>query len=133
MSPILEAPVTHVLRNEAEYRDAVEAVDQLLALHPAEGSPESDRLELLSILVKAYEDQNEPDWPDASPQEVVDLMLEQKGMTRADLAEAMGSRGRVSDFFTGIRPRLSTNQIRNLRALLGIPADLLLPALNETR
>ena len=54
------------------------------------------------------------------------FMLEQKGMTRADLADAMGGRSRVSDFFRGVRP-LSTGQIKILRELLGIPADLLLP------
>ena len=46
-------------------------------------------------------------------------------MTRADLAELMGGRSRVSDFFKGVR-QLSTSQIKALRERLGIPADLLL-------
>ena len=52
-------------------------------------------------------------------------MLEQKGMGRADLAEIMGGRSRVSEFFNGKR-ELSKAQIEALRDKLGIPADLLL-------
>jgi HTH-type transcriptional regulator/antitoxin HigA len=60
-----------------------------------------------------------------TPQDVVDFMLDQKGMSRADLAEVMGGRSRVSEFFSGKR-ELSRGQIEALRDKLGIPADLLL-------
>lgn len=60
-----------------------------------------------------------------TPQGVVDFMLEQKGMAWAELAEVMGGRRRVSNFFQGKRP-LSRGQMVALRDLLGIPADLLL-------
>jgi HTH-type transcriptional regulator/antitoxin HigA len=46
-------------------------------------------------------------------------------MTRTELAEVMGGRSRVSDFFSGKR-ELSKRQIEALRDKLGIPADLLL-------
>jgi HTH-type transcriptional regulator/antitoxin HigA len=52
-------------------------------------------------------------------------MLEQHGMTRADLVPILGSKSRVSEFFAGKRP-LSVSQIKALRDALGIPADLLL-------
>jgi HTH-type transcriptional regulator/antitoxin HigA len=52
-------------------------------------------------------------------------MLEQRGMSRADLAELMGGRSRVSEFFSGKR-ELSKGQIATLRDVLGIPADLLM-------
>lgn len=60
-----------------------------------------------------------------SPQSVVAFMLEQRGMTRAELHAAMGGKARVSEFFAGKR-RLSVEQIRALRDLLRIPADLLI-------
>lgn len=60
-----------------------------------------------------------------TPQSVVEFMLEQRGMTRAELAPLMGGRSRVSDFFAGKR-RLSMEQVRALRDALGIPADLLI-------
>lgn len=49
----------------------------------------------------------------------------QNEMSRADLADVMGGRSRVSDFFKGKR-ELSRRQIEGIRDLLGIPADLLL-------
>jgi HTH-type transcriptional regulator / antitoxin HigA len=52
-------------------------------------------------------------------------MLEQKGMTRADLHRLMGGKARVSEFFAGKRA-LSVAQIRALHRELGIPSDLLL-------
>jgi HTH-type transcriptional regulator/antitoxin HigA len=52
-------------------------------------------------------------------------MLEQKGLTRADLEEVMGGKSRVSEFFSGKR-ELSKSQVEVLRSMLGIPADILL-------
>ena len=79
-----------------------------------------------SVLVEAYEDEHDPlDEAGGSPQSVVGFMLEQRGLTRADLHQAMGGKARVSEFFAGKR-RLSIEQIRALRDLLHIPADLLI-------
>ena len=61
-----------------------------------------------------------------TPQAIVEFMLEQKGMSRADLADVMGGKSRVSEFFGGKR-ELSVNQVRALRETLGVPADLLIP------
>jgi len=115
----------HVLRTPAQYRTAVSEIDRLLDLDPKRGTPEFDRLELLSLLVQAYEDEHVPE-PDApTPQDAVDFALEQRGLTRAALTEHMGGRSRVSDFFAGKRA-LSTAQIKTLRKLLKLPADLLI-------
>jgi HTH-type transcriptional regulator/antitoxin HigA len=115
----------HVLRNQREFKAAVEEIDDLLDRGPRRGSEEYERLEFLSVLVKAYEDEHDPVDEAGTPQSVVSFMLEQKGRTRADLAPLMGGRGRVSEFFSGKR-RLSIDQIRKLRDELGIPADLLI-------
>jgi HTH-type transcriptional regulator/antitoxin HigA len=116
----------HVLRNAREYRTAVAEIDRLLDADPKRGSEAHDRLEFLSVLVQAYEDAHDPiDDARSSPQSVVSFMLEQRGMTRAELAPLMGGKARVSEFFSGKR-RLSIEQIRSLRDTLGIPADLLI-------
>ncbi len=126
MATLLDFTKPHVLRSEDEYDAAVREIDALLDRNPAPGTDEHDLLEFLTVLVQAYESEHYPDEMFATtPQAVVDFMLEQKGMTRAQLAEPMGGRSRVSDFFNGKRP-LSRNQIETLRDLLGIPADLLL-------
>lgn len=116
----------HVLRNAREYRAAVAEIDQLLDADPKRGTEAYDRLEFLSVLVEAYEDEHDPfDESGGTPQSVVAFMLEQRNMTRSELAPIMGGKARVSEFFAGKR-RLSVAQIRALRETLGIPADLLI-------
>lgn len=123
---LLDFSTPHVLRNAREYRAAVTEIDRLLDADPKRGTPDHERLEFLSVLVEAYEDEHDPlDEAGGSPQSVVAFMLEQRGLTRADLHKAMGGKARVSEFFAGKR-RLSIEQIRALRDLLHIPADLLI-------
>ena len=123
---LLDFSTPHVLRNAREYRAAVSEIDRLLDAEPKRGTPDHERLEFLSVLVEAYEDEHDPlDEAGGSPQSVVAFMLEQRGLTRADLHAAMGGKARVSEFFAGKR-RLSIEQIRALRDLLHIPADLLI-------
>lgn len=126
MATMLDFSRPHVLRNEDEYVAALKEIDVLLDADARAHSAEYERLEFLSVLVKAYEDEHYP-FEDASPTDVIDFMLEQKGKARGDLAEWMGGRSRVSDFYNGKRP-LSLGQIKRLNAALGIPADLLLQA-----
>ena len=125
MSELLDFTKPHVLRNQAEYAAAVAAIDQLLDQDPSPASEAYERLEFLSVLVQAYENTHFPVLEDATPQALVDFMLEQKGLVRADLAPWMGSKSRVSEFFSGTR-KLSIGQITALKKYLGIPADLLI-------
>jgi HTH-type transcriptional regulator / antitoxin HigA len=115
----------HILRNAREYRAAVTEIDRLLDRDPARASDAYERLEFLSVLVADYEDRHAPLDERGTPQSIVDFMLEQRGMTRAELAPLLGGRGRVSEFFAAKR-RLSITQIQRLREALGIPADLLI-------
>ena len=124
-SAALDFRKPHVLRNARGHRAAVAEIDRLLDVDPQRGTEAYDRLEFLSVLVAAYEDTHDPIDERGTPQSVIDFMLEQRGMTRADLAPLMGGRARVSEFFSGKR-RLSVTQIRRLREELGIPADLLI-------
>ena len=115
----------HVLRGEAEYDAAVREIDGLLDADPEPGSEAYERLEFLSVLVQAYEDVRFPLDETLEPREIVEFMLEQKGLSRTDLAEWLGGRSRVSEFYNGKRT-LSIRQIRRLTEKLGIPADLLI-------
>ena len=126
MTSVLDFTKPHVLRSEEEYDEAIQMIDELLDRDPAPGSEDHEMLEFLSVLVEAYELEHYPaEMFATTPQEVVDFLLEQKGMQRADLNEIMGGKSRVSEFFAAKRD-LSRTQIRALRDLLGIPADLLL-------
>lgn len=122
---VLDFTKPHVLRSAKEYKAAVAEIDRLLDDDPRRGTQDYDRLEFLSVLVEAYEDAHDPIDDSGTPREIVAFMLEQHGMTRADLVPILGSKSRVSEFFSGKRA-LSVSQMKGLREELGIPADLLL-------
>ncbi len=124
MTTVLDVPRPHVLRTEAEYEAAIAEIERLLDKDSERGTQAFDRLELLSVLVEHYEEERYP-MEGVTSQEAVSFMLEQKGMTRADLDEVMGGKSRVSEFFSGKR-ELSKSQVELLHSMLGIPADILL-------
>ncbi|MEP6550028.1 MAG: helix-turn-helix domain-containing protein [Gemmatimonadales bacterium] len=116
---------TRPIRTEDEYDHAREIIARLLREPHAQGSFAYDVLEVLSILIEVYEEKDVPELPDASPQEIVEFMSEQRGVTQSDLAHIMGGRSRLSEFMNGKRA-LSLGQVRSLREELGVPADLLI-------
>ena len=126
MATTLESSAVRLLRTEAEYDAAVAETAALMDQEPAPGTPAHDRVEVLTLLINAYDDAHYPMGDASTPQDVVDFLLEQHGMTRAQLAPLLGGRSRVSDFFHGVRP-LSVGQVQRLRARFGVSADLLLP------
>ncbi|MBT3602836.1 MAG: transcriptional regulator [Candidatus Latescibacteria bacterium] len=125
MADLLDFTKPHVLRNESEYNAAIEEIDTLLDEDPPPATEDYERLEFLSVLVESYENIYFPIAVLPTPQDAVDFMLEQKGLSRIDLDKWMGGKSRTSEFFNDIR-RLSIRQIEILRKNLGIPADLLI-------
>jgi HTH-type transcriptional regulator/antitoxin HigA len=117
------------IRTEADYEAALAEIDHLL--DATEGSAEAERLELLSILVEAYEEVHHPiDPPD--PIDAIRFRMEQQGLSRRDLEAYIGSRARVSEILNRQRP-LTLAMIRRLHRGLGIPADSLIQTLPPSR
>ena len=114
--------ISKPIRSEAEYRKALREIDALLDA-PA-GSPRADKLELLSIMVEAYEQAHYPIGP-ADAVEAIKFRMEQQGLSRKDLERYLGSRARVSEVLNRQR-RPSIEMIRRLHIGLGIPAEVLL-------
>lgn len=110
------------IKSEAEYQAALAEIDTLLEVEA--GTPEVDRLELLSMLVEAWEDEHYP-IGDPDPIEAILFYMEQNGLSRKDLEPYIGDRARVADILNRRRP-LSLNMIRRLHAGLGIPAEILI-------
>jgi HTH-type transcriptional regulator/antitoxin HigA len=81
-------------------------------------------LELLTLLVEAYEEQHYPITP-PDPIEAIEFHVERLGLSRRDLEPYIGSRARVSEILNRRRP-LTLAMIRKLQAGLGIPAATLL-------
>lgn len=112
------------IRTEADYEAALAEVEQLFEAVP--GTPEGDRLEILTTLVEAYEEKHYP-IPLPDPIEAIYYYLESRGLSRRDLEPYLGSRARVSEVLNRKRP-LSLEMIRRLNNGLRIPAEVLIQA-----
>ncbi len=115
------------IRSDADYDAAHEALITLIDKDPEPGSRDRDLMEVLEILIKAYDEEHYTLDQFVTPQAVLDFLLDQHDWSRADLATIMGGRSRVSDFFAGKRD-LSLGQIKKLRTTFNVPADALVPA-----
>jgi HTH-type transcriptional regulator/antitoxin HigA len=92
-------------------------------MHARRGTQEGDRLDVLVTLVEAWEARHVPiRSPD--PIAAILFMMEQKGLTRRDLEQAVGSRARVAVILNR-RRALTLPMIRALSRLLELPADIL--------
>lgn len=109
------------IRTEADYDAALAEIDQLM--DAALGTPEGDRLDVLSTLVEAYEEVHHP-IPPPDPIEALLHHMDSQGLSRRDLGPYLGGRGRVSEVLNKKRA-LTLGMIRKLHAGLGIPADTL--------
>ena len=96
----------------------------LMQMNLEPNSKESDELEVLSILIEAYEKTNYPiEAP--NPIEAILFRLDQLGMSKSDLSKLLGSRSRASEILKGKR-KLSIAMIRKLNQQLGISAQTLI-------
>lgn len=111
------------LHSDDDHAAAMREIERLWD-DPAESAQE--RLEVLSILVEAYEREHHA-LPSPDPIEALEFHLEQRGLTRNDLIPLLGTRTRVYEVMTRRRP-LTLNMIRALHHQLGIPADSLVGA-----
>jgi HTH-type transcriptional regulator / antitoxin HigA len=111
------------VRNSDDYNAALKEVDQLLEAEP--GTPEFDRLDVLTTLIVAYENAHDSIPLPDDPVEVLKYYMESRGITRAELIPFLGSKERVSEILNQKRS-LSLEMIRRLHAGLGIPTDLLI-------
>lgn len=110
------------IRTEAEHAEALADIERLW--DAPEGSADADRLEVLAMLVEAYEKMHFPvEAPD--PISFMEYVMDSRGLTRKDLEPYIGPRGRVADIMNRTRP-LSVTMIRRLCAGLGLPADVLI-------
>jgi HTH-type transcriptional regulator/antitoxin HigA len=111
-----------LIDSDAELLRARALVDQLWnSSVPADVA----RLEAQARLIAAYEEKK---WPRRSPS-VADLirhLMDQHGLTRADLIPLLGTASRVSEVMRG-KKGLSMAMVQRLRARFRVPADLLLP------
>jgi HTH-type transcriptional regulator/antitoxin HigA len=117
-----------VIDSDAELARARALVDRLWeSQDPADVA----RLQAQARLIAAYE---ESKWPRRSPStaELIRHLMDQHGLTRADMISLLGTASRVSEVLRGKR-ELSMAMVQRLRKRFRVPADLLIPPPKETR
>ena len=110
------------IKTEQDYDLALERVNILFDARP--NTDEADELDILVTLIEKYEKIHYP-IPEPDPIEAIKFMMEQNGLTDADLGIILNSRSRVSEIFKRKRA-LTITQIRVLNEKLNIPASTLI-------
>ena len=87
------------------------------------------RLAAQARLIAAYEESQWPRRP-ASTADLIRHLMEQHGLSRADMVPILGTPSRVSEVLAG-KKGLSMAMVQQLRARFHVPADLLLPPLKK--
>lgn len=113
-----------VIKTRAQYHRYLEEAHRLVRRDPDPKTPEGARLELLALIIEAYEKEHfkfrAPD-----PIEALEFRMEQQGLKQKDIAQIVGGKNRASEVLARKRP-LTLAMIRALHEKLGIPSELLI-------
>jgi HTH-type transcriptional regulator / antitoxin HigA len=125
---------TKILKTEEEYNEACERINLLMnssddAIEP--NSPEGEEMELLSLLIEKYEQENYR-MKAPSPIEAIKFRMEQMNLKQADVAPLFGGKTRVSEVLNG-RRALTLKMITLLNRYLGIPLESLISGNKEVK
>lgn len=117
-----------LIDSDAELKRARALVERLWdSPNPADTA----RLEAQARLIAAYEERK---WPrrQTSVADLIRYLMDQHGLTRADMVPILGTPSRVSEVLRG-KKRLSMAMVQRLRARFRVSADLLLPPPKKAR
>ena len=111
------------IHNETDYDNALDRVDELMNLDLELGTPLSDELEVLVLLIEKYEEKawaiSEPD-----PIEAIKIRMEEMNLKQKDLIPFIGNKSKVSEVLNR-KVGLSLAMIYNLAKELHLPLELL--------
>ena len=111
-----------VIDSDAELARARALVEELWK---SDNPADIARLQAQARLIAAFE---ESKWPRRAPStaELIWHLMDQHGLTRADMVPILGTASRVSEVLRG-KKGLSMTMVQRLRARFRVPADLLIP------
>ena len=109
------------IKTEADYREALKRVEEIFDAKL--GTPESDELEILGLMVDDYENKYYPiEAPD--PIEAIKIRMEEMRLRQVDLISEIGGKSRVSEVLNKKR-RMTVDMIRKLAIRLNLSTNLL--------
>lgn len=118
--------MVRLIKNNKQLKSSLSRAYELMQKDLKPGSPESDELEILALVIEKYEKEHFP-ISKPKPLEAIRFRLEQMNMSESHLSEILGYRSRKSEILSGKR-KLSLEMIRKLNRELHIPADVLIQA-----
>ena len=111
-----------VLKTESDYNKAV--IRMMEIFHAGPGTPESDELDLLIVLIKDYDDKHYQ-LPELDALEVIKYKMVEMGLKAKDLEPIIGSKGHVSAILSGKR-EITLKMAQKLKNYFRIPAETFL-------
>ena len=115
---------TKIIRTEIQYHAYLDEIEHLMSRGEGLSAAEIDRLEVLTVLIEAYENGKYPVEP-PDPVDAILFRMEEKSLRQADLIPYFGTSSRVSEVLKRKRP-LTVQMIRAISVGLGISADTLI-------
>lgn len=119
----MDTSVIAPIRNEQDYQNAERTIRASWGATP--GTAEADRLDVLMVLLEAYEAEHHRIEP-PDPIDAIQIRMEELGIDRAAFARILSTTsGRVSEILNR-RRRLTIDMIRRLAEALGLSERCLL-------
>ena len=110
-----------IIENDNDHAQAKALIDELMG---SERAADRARMMAQARLIEAFERSR---WPRRRPTlpDLLTYLMDQHGLSRADLVPLLGTASRVSEVLNGKR-ELSMSMVRKLRERFQISADLLI-------
>jgi HTH-type transcriptional regulator/antitoxin HigA len=119
---VLSRELPRPIRTDRDLERAITRLEELDERDESLTPEERELAELYASLIETYEDQRYP-IPRAAPHEFLRALLEDRGLSQADIAPLLGGRGHASEILSGKRS-ISKAQAKNLAAHFGLSVEV---------
>ena len=119
---LLAKTLPAVIETEEDNERMLAEVKKLLAKGERLSPEEEKLLDLMSTLIEVFEE-GRYEIPDAPPNEVLRMLMEDRGLRQKDLVHIFRSSGTISEVLSGKR-QISKAQAKALGEFFNLPADL---------
>lgn len=116
---LLARTLPKAIETEQEHERLLAEVDRLMSKGDTLSPEQGALLDLMVVLIEAYEEKHYP-MPLSSPHTKVRTLMEERGLRQDDLVPVLGSKGRVSELLSGKRAP-SKAQAKALAEFFGVP------------
>ena len=114
----------HAIRTRRAYETAMREIEQLTTRTQRRSAAETEYFRILCVLVADYERRLGADrWPRLKPVEALLELMGLKGVTQAQVAQALGDRAAASAILSG-RRQVSKAQAKKLAELFTVDAGV---------